>query len=66
MANGMDLSDELGNEMRKTEREHHKTDLANQVRALGLGINRAGHEVSDEIKHVLDAAVDPAPENNPE
>jgi hypothetical protein len=62
----MDLSEELGNEMKKTEREHHKTDLANQVRALGLGIDRAGHEVSDEIKHVLDAPADPAPENTPE
>lgn len=66
MANGMDLSDELGNERKKTEREHHKSDLANQVRALGLGINRAGHEVSEEIKHVLDASADPAPENTPE
>jgi hypothetical protein len=62
----MDLSEELGNEIKKTEQELHKTDLANQVRALGLGINRAGHEVSDEIKHVLDAPADSAPEKNPE
>ncbi len=63
VVNNMDLSEELGNEMKKTEREHHKSDLANQVRALGLGINRAGHEVSDEIKHVLDASSDAAPDN---
>lgn len=66
MVSDMDLSEELGNEMKKTEREHHKTDLANQVRALGLGINRAGHEVSEEIKSVLDAPLDPAPDNSTE
>ncbi|MEN6609890.1 MAG: hypothetical protein ABFC24_03540 [Methanoregulaceae archaeon] len=62
----MDLSEELGHEMKKTEREHHKTDLANQVRALGLGINRAGHEVLEEIRNVPGAPADPVPENTPE
>ena len=66
MVNGMDLSEELDHEMKKTEREHHKTDLANQVRALGLGINRAGHEISEEIRNVPGALSEPAAENTPE
>jgi len=52
----MDLSEELGNEMKKVEREQHKTDLTKQIRNLGLEINRAGHEVSEEIKKEQDTA----------
>lgn len=59
----MDLSDELGNEVKKIEREHHKTDLQHQVQDLGKEINRAGHEVSAEIKKALDLRTGAAPEN---
>ena len=58
---GMDLSDDLGNEIKKVERENHKTELERQVRTLGLGIDRAGHEASEEIKKTQDTA---APEEN--
>jgi hypothetical protein len=59
----MELSEEFDKEMRKTEREHHKIDLENQIHELGDEINRAGHIVSEEIKKALDSATDPAPEH---
>lgn len=63
MVSSMDLSDELGNELKKIEREHHKTDLQHQIQDLSKEINRAGHEVSDEIKKALDSGTGAVPEN---
>ena len=59
----MELSEELGKEMKKAERENHKTDLEHQIEDLGREINRAGHEVSEEIKKSLDAGTSPSPDN---
>lgn len=56
----MELSEELGKEMKKTEREHHKLDLEAQIHDLSGEINRAGHAVSEEIKKALDAGNEPS------
>ncbi len=66
MVTEMELSEELDKEMKKTEREHHRIDLENQIHDLGQEINRASHVVSEEIKKALDQTMDPAPENVPE
>jgi len=62
----MELSEELGNEMKKIKREHHKLGLETQIHDLSAEINRAGHTVSEEIKKAMDAGTGSAPENTPE
>lgn len=62
----MELSEELGKEMKKTEREHHKRDLEAQIHDLSGEINRAGHAVSEEIKKALDTGTGSLHENTTE
>lgn len=52
----MALFDDLGKEMKKVEAEIHKADLDKQVRDLEQGINKAGHELSAEIRKAQDSA----------
>jgi len=62
----MELSDELGKDMKNVEREHHKRDLETQIHELSAEINRAGHAVSEEIKKAMDTGTGLSPENTPE
>jgi hypothetical protein len=50
----MALPDELENEAKKAEALNHKADLDRQIRNLGEQINKAGHEMSDQIKKAQD------------
>jgi hypothetical protein len=52
----MGLFDELGKEMKKAEAEIHKADLDKQVRDLEQGINKAGLELSAEVRKAQDSA----------
>ncbi|MDD1694393.1 MAG: hypothetical protein LUQ71_06675 [Methanoregula sp.] len=56
----MTLLDDLGTEMKKVETELHKAELDKQIRDLGQGINKAGHELSAEILKSQDS---PSAEN---
>jgi len=62
----MELSEELGKDMKNVKREHYKRDLETQIHDLSAEINQAGHAVSEEIKKAMDAGTGPAPENTPE
>lgn len=62
----MELSEELGKDMKNVEREHHKRDLETQIHDLSAEINRAGHAVSEEIKKAMDTGTGASPENTPE
>jgi len=45
------LFDDLGKEMKKVESEINRAELDRQVKDLEEGINKAGHELSAEIKN---------------
>ena len=51
----MELSDDLGNEVKKTEAVIHKADVDRQIRDIGAEINRTGREISAEIKKAQDS-----------
>jgi hypothetical protein len=46
----MALFDDLGKAMKKVDDEIKKAELDKQVKELEQGINKAGHELSQEIK----------------
>jgi len=52
----MEVSDDLGNEVKKTEAVIHKADVDRQIRDLGEEINRTGREISAGIKKAQDSA----------
>ena len=51
----MALFDDLDKEMKKVETQIHKAELDKQVKDLEQEINRAGHELSAEIRKVQDS-----------
>jgi uncharacterized protein YdcH (DUF465 family) len=50
----MALFDDLGKAMKKVDDEIKKAELDKQVKDLEQGINKAGHELSQEIKKAQD------------
>ena len=52
----MEVSEDLGNEVKKTEAAIHKADVDRQIRELGEEINRTGRDISSEIKKAQDSA----------
>jgi|WetSurMetagenome_2_1015567.scaffolds.fasta_scaffold126311_2 hypothetical protein len=51
----MALFDDLAKEMKKVDDEIRKAELDQQLKDLEQGINKAGHELSQEIKKAQDA-----------
>jgi hypothetical protein len=46
----MGLFDELGKAMKQVETEINKAELDKQIKDLEQGMNKAGHELSEELK----------------
>jgi hypothetical protein len=54
----MELFDDISRETKRTEEEIRKAEMRKEIGELKDEINRAGHEVSQELRHETPA---PAP-----
>jgi hypothetical protein len=58
----MGLFDELGKAMKQVETEINKAELDKQIKELEQGMNKAGHELSAEIKKAQDTPASGTPQ----
>ena len=58
----MGLFDELGKAMKQVETEINKAELDKQIKDLEQGMNKAGHELSEELKKSQDSPASGTPQ----